>query len=373
MASNQTQHYRAIGGQLALYLRQREGPWPSTASLQGMAADLVGAHTELALPLRELVSRPAFRALAEKAGSGGGLLERDALLQDLQRTFAPAVVAGLAEVLNGLLDLPGGSASPSIPAEPAPEQRPVSPPSEPPRSVEQPRPAQRPPSRVPLVVLLSLGTAAVAAGSVLLLRTSPLCGAFGLCPQVVGLSQSPSALQAASAAEQALRRAGSVDDYATALEQLERELLKLSGDPLSPEQQQQLSEFQATARDARQTLQGERADQEALARAEEAIAAAKASPAAAQTPQLTAARQALDAIPPRSFSAAEASRLRAALEELMRQAASAAEPAAPDQATPAPQAPSSAPAASPPRWSPPPSAPQPAPAPSAPSRDQPLF
>jgi hypothetical protein len=367
VAFNQTQHYRAIGGQLALYLRQSEGPWPSTASLQGMAADLVGAHTELALPLRELVSRPAFRALAEKAGSGGGLLERDALLQDLQCTFAPAVVAGLAEVLNGMLDLP------SIPAEPAPEQRPVSPPSEPPRSVEQPRPARRPSSRVPLVVLLSLGTAAVAAALVLLSRTSPLCGAFGLCPQAVGLSQSPSALQAALAAEQALRRAGSVDDYASALEQLERELLKLSGDPLSSEQQQQLSALQATARDARQTLQAERADQEALARAEEAIAAAKASPAVAQTPQLTAARQALDAIPPRSFSAAEASRLRAALEELMRQAASAAEPTAPDQATPAPQAPPSAPAASQPRWTPPPSAPQPAPAPSAPSRDQSLF
>ena len=110
MASEQTQHYRSIGGQLAVYLRQREEPWPSTATLQGLAADLVGIHTELALPVRELVSRPAFRVLAEKAGTGGGRLERDALLQDLQRTFAPAVVAGLTEVLNGLLDLLPGSA-----------------------------------------------------------------------------------------------------------------------------------------------------------------------------------------------------------------------------------------------------------------------
>ena len=175
------------------------------------------------------------------------------------------------------------------------------------------------------------------------------------------------------AAEQALRRAGSLEGYASALGLLERELLKLSGDPLSPEQQQQLSALQATARDARQTLQAERSDQEALARASEAIAAAQASPAAAPSPQLNAARQALYAIPPRSFSAAEANRLRAALDGLMRQTASVAEPAASNQGTPAPQAPPSAPAVSPPRWSPPSSAPQRAPAPSTPYRDQPLF
>jgi len=329
-----------------------------------MAADLVGAHTELALPLRDLVSRPAFRALAEKAVSGGGLLERDALLQDLQQTFAPAVVAGLAEVLNGLLDLPSGSAG--IPAKPAEQTSAEDLPSEPlPRAAES-RSDRRRASRVPLLLLVSIGTAAVAGASVLLLRTSPLCGAFGLCPQWVGLSQSASALQAASAAEQALRRTGSVEAYATALEQLERELLKLSGDPLSPGQQQQLSAFQATARNARQTLQAERADQESLARAAEALAAAEASPASDQSAHLIAARQALDSIPPRSFSAAEASRLRTQLDGFVRQGSPPAKPSAPDQISPAPQAPPSAPAASPPP-------PAPVPVPSAPYRDQPLF
>ena len=370
MASNQTQQYRAIGGQLAQYLRRREGPWPSTPTLHGVAADLVGAHTDLALPLRELVGRPAFRSLAEKAGSGGGLLERDALLQDLRQTFAPAVVEGLAEVLNGLLELPSGSVS--ILGEPASEQRPAPPSTEPPRSVDEPQPARSRTSRLPQLLLLSLVAAAVGAVP-MLLRAPPLCGMFGLCPPLVGLSQSPSALQAASAAEQALRRASSVEGYAIALEQLERELLKLTGDPLSPAQQQQLSAIQATARDAHQTLRAERADQEALARAAEAIAAAKASPAAAQTLQLTVARQGLDAIQPRSFSAAEASRLRAQFNDLMRQAPPPAEPAIPDQAMPQPQAPPSPPAAPAPRWSAPPPAPQPSPAPSAPYRDEPLF
>ena len=373
MTSDQTQKYRAIGGQLALYLRRRVGPWPTSSVLQGIAADLVGDHAELSLALREMVSRPAFRALAEQAGSGRGLLERDALLQDLKSTFAPPVVAGLAEVLNGLLDLPSGSHSPCIPSQPVREKRSATPPGGSPRTEGEQRPSRISQSRLSLVLLMGLAAAAVAAASVVMLRTSRLCGALGLCPQAVGISTRSSALQAASAADQALRRASSVEAYAGALELLEQELLKLSANPLSQEQQRQLSALQANARDARQTLSAERAAQDALARAADAIAAAKATTASGQTPQLIAARQALDPISQTSFLGAEASRLRAVLDELIRQAAAASKPRSTDQSTTVRPAPPSARPTSPPRWSPPPTVHQPAPTSSAPYRDQPLF
>ena len=342
---------------------QRQGAWPTTATLQGIAIDLVGAHTELSLPLRELVSRPAFRSLADKAGTGGGELDRDALLLDMQQTFAPVVVAGLAEVLNGFLDLPSGGASTSMAAEPLGLHRqPVSSATESPLTRNQLRSASRPLSRTPLVLLLSLCFAALAAGSVMLLRSSPFCGAFGLCMLAVGPSQTGLELQSALAAEQALRRAASLESYSSALEQLEHELFKLSGVPLSPDQQQQRITLQAAIRDARQTLQAELADQEAVNRAVDAIAAAKGSPVAAQTPQLTAARQALDAIPPRSFSAEEGRRLRSAIDDLIRESVTQSAPPPPESSSP--------------RWTPPEAAPQPKPVPSQPplpNRDQPLF
>ena len=65
--------------------------------------------------------------------------------------------------------------------------------------------------------------------------------------------------------------------------------------------------------------------------AQEAYALASSSSGSAQDGQIHAARQALATIPPRSFAAAEASRLRSALEQLMR----LSDPVTPD-APPAP-------------------------------------
>lgn len=81
------------------------GTNPTTLQMQGFLADLL-AGNDLLQPMRDVVSRPSFKALQELAGSGGGALQRDALLQELARRYLPAVVDEVGQVLNGLLDLP---------------------------------------------------------------------------------------------------------------------------------------------------------------------------------------------------------------------------------------------------------------------------
>lgn len=97
---------RGLGADLARYVRSWGGSAPSAARWQSLVADLVSDHPGLELPLRDLINRPGFQALIARAGSGQGALERDALMQQLQSTFAPQVVMAVKAVLNGFLDLP---------------------------------------------------------------------------------------------------------------------------------------------------------------------------------------------------------------------------------------------------------------------------
>ena len=110
MTPEERTQYRAIGGRLAVVLRQRQGQLPSPAAMQGIAADLVGDKTELLLPLKDLVSRPGFQSLISQAGSGRGTAERQALLAELEATFASTVIRAMGELLGGFLDLPATAA-----------------------------------------------------------------------------------------------------------------------------------------------------------------------------------------------------------------------------------------------------------------------
>jgi len=380
----QRRQYRAIGGQLALYLRQRLGGLPSPSTLQAVAADLAADQAELVLPLRDLVIRPGFAAVAAKAGSGGGVLERQALLQAMEATFAPAVIAALSEILAGCLDLPSAasSAGPDAGAEPTSGEQPAQPQPQPlpkPSSDPEPAPTPRPVSPArgtagcagpALIAIAVAGGLAVAGVVVAVVSTPQLCAAVRLCPQAGRSSASQQALDAAAAAEQALRRAQGLADYRQATEQLERELLRLSGDALSAEQQRQRQQLQITANQARSILQAEEADLTRLEQAQQALAAARAAGGEERNRQIAAARQVLAQIPPRSFSAAQANGLLEQLAELERSAAVPAEPAPDTPASPPadPVPPTS------PRWNPPatPRASSPAPA-ELPDRDQPLF
>ena len=97
--------YRQIGQALASHINQSSGV-TTGAALQGMIADLAADHPELQLPMRDLVSRPAFQLLIAKANSGGGMLQRDALINEVRPLFSAPVLEALSELLNGFLNLP---------------------------------------------------------------------------------------------------------------------------------------------------------------------------------------------------------------------------------------------------------------------------
>jgi len=315
--------YRAIGGRLAVVLRQRQGEPPSAAALQAIAADLVGDKTELLLPLKDLVSRPGFQLLVAKAGSGRGVVERRALLADLERTFSPAVITALEELLGGFLDLP--MASGSAPSEVRTE------PGSAPRAQERANQQQReqtapPPATAPVAaprtpskkagkpVAWALGicvvTATLAMAGTAAIRSPLVCSALGLCPSSEPSTAVQQTLDAARRAVADLESATSLVSYRSAAADLERELQRLRSETLTPEQRRQLEELAGISRTAQAAVLQDEADQEQLQKAAAALAAARQLTGADQVVQLTTAEQALQAIGAGGFAAAEATQLR---------------------------------------------------------------
>ena len=102
--------YRQVGGRLGAFVRTNE---PSIQQIHGLLADLL-AGDKLLQTMREVTTRPKFIVLLELAGSGRGVVERDALLQELSDTYLPAIVDEVGQLLNGLLDQPAGNTIYSI-------------------------------------------------------------------------------------------------------------------------------------------------------------------------------------------------------------------------------------------------------------------
>jgi hypothetical protein len=343
--------WRELGQRLARTLSQSGGSIGTPARLQGLVADLAADRQELLLPLKDLVSRPAFQALIPKAGSGSGAVQRDGLIQAMEATFSRQVIQALRELLDGFLDLPPGSGAQAVDQPDVPVPQPAAPPPapSPPRPNLQPAPAATPLRRAeaaPLVgaaeprtpvlrlLLLSLATAvAVVAGAaaVVVLRTSDLCALVGLCPSSSPSNRAVEALAAAEQAAQDLNQAGTLRAYERAVEELEQQLLTLSAATLTPEQEQRRQRLDQTARDARGVLAEERNDARRLEKASKALAGARQRGADERAGQLAIAREELDAIAPRSFSAAPARTLRRQLEQLEAEAPPS-EPSEPEAA-----------------------------------------
>lgn len=364
--SGQSQ-WRELGQRLAHTLGQSKGTISTPARLQAVAADLAAERQELLLPLKDLVCRRAFQDLIPRAGSGGGAVQRDLLIQEMALTFSPQVMAAIAALLDGFLDLPPGAAwqpdpqtTPAFttPAAPAPvvASPPLAPPPDPlppppppggSRAVRRPT-APPPPEwsaepRLPLfrLALLSLATAvavAVAAG-VVALRGTDLCALVGLCGGVQMAGGGVQALQAAEQAELELRQASDLRAYEQALISLERELLGLSGARLRPAQEQRRLQLDQVARDARTVLAAEKDDERRLERALRALDAAGESSGEERASQLAVATEELDAIPQRSFAAGETRRLRRRLERLEREALVTEPPLPEDTPVPLPSEP----------------------------------
>jgi hypothetical protein len=345
--------WRELGQRLAHTLRQSNGASSTSARLQGLVADLAAEHTALLLPLKDLVTRPAFQALVPRAGSGTGAVQRDVLLQELEATYALPVIAAIAELLDGFLDLPPGSleqmgaaatdlvqstpapgldvrtsatdqrTAPPPPAWTPPPFQPQPPPPPAPVWPAAPAPLAQPPERGMSgcsLVLLGLVTALVVAGGVVVLRSTDLCALVGLCPGVQVAGGVRQALQAAEQAEQDLRQANDLRAYERALIELERHLLVLASATLTSEQEQRRQRLDQVARDARGVLADETSDARRLEKVARALASARESSGEQRASLMAMASQELEAIGPRSFSAPEAKRLRQQLEQLEREA-----------------------------------------------------
>lgn len=372
----------------------------SPGMLQGIAADLVGSDERLLLPLRNLVSLPGFRALIPLAGSGRGLPERDALLQDIRETFSPQIVEALGEVLSGFLALPsphGSDAQDQEPTtrDPAPTPRTQAQPS-PPAQEPQPNPlypAAPPPSRSgpSAALFLFVAVLALGAGVVLGTRVTPFCLWTGQC-HAAPSAASTRALQEAQKAVASFKSATDLPEYQKASADLDSSLIRLNGMSLVPEQRAQIQKLQGLAATARTRAAQEQADRERLLKAREDLSSAREASGQERLNLLDQATTDLDRIGSNSFAAQDASELRERITSLRReQPAKAASPSEePGQSSPQTQeapAPVQAPARP---WSPAPQyqapaprsyqAPLSAPAPahrpsssSAPYRSQPLF
>jgi len=93
--------YRQTGEKLGAYIRAND---PSTQQIQALLGDLL-AEDELLLPMKDAVARPAFNGLKPHAGSGTGATKCYGLLQELGRSYLPAIVERIGSVLAGMLDL----------------------------------------------------------------------------------------------------------------------------------------------------------------------------------------------------------------------------------------------------------------------------
>lgn len=343
----QLQRYRTIGVQLAQFCQTRDQRELSAASLQAVIADLTADQATLLVPLRDLISRMDLRAVWPLSNRAQARALRDGLLQDLRATYAPAVVDALAEVLNGLLDLPT-SHEPLVEAVATPPQRSAV------RS--QSATASRhgirseKPAKTLAPITFGVITALLLSAGAIALRQTDLCRIVGLCSAEVVDAEVEKAFSTAVAAELALRRAGSLSEYRSALEQLEEQVLQLRDASLTAQQRQQWKTLDETALAARRNLTDQQADSDTLELAAAAITRLADLNGSARDQEVALARQYLDAIPASSFSATEANSLRQRLDQILSKTPEATTNAAeqtPTAPPPAPPTPDPVPASPP--------------------------
>ena len=120
MPSEAADTYRQIGAQLCQFALENADKPLFAATLQGLVADLTPHQPDLAIPLRDLVSRPLFLASARQLLGGAGVIQRDALTHELGRIYSKETLEALEQILNGFLGLPDHQNT--ITSHPEPEE-----------------------------------------------------------------------------------------------------------------------------------------------------------------------------------------------------------------------------------------------------------
>ncbi|MFM7361158.1 MAG: hypothetical protein ACKO6F_08530 [Cyanobium sp.] len=95
-----------MGQAIADLLRQHGPEGLDNGRIQASLNDLLGSDTALVAPLRDLLSRPAFRQLLLPSGGRTQIGCREGLLDDLSTTYSPVMVKRFGYLLDGVLGLP---------------------------------------------------------------------------------------------------------------------------------------------------------------------------------------------------------------------------------------------------------------------------
>lgn len=336
MQDAKTNAYRHIGVKLGQYLQTTDGAIPTTAALQALVADLIGDNDDLLVPMRDLVSRPSFQALIGNAGSGKGRIQRDCLIEEMRLIFSKQVISALEDLLDGFLDLPERQMS--IPQ--AKDRLQLNSTDEAVSTEEIKRAAQRYDSlrnkardlekeidlplspkktnginKYRLFIPFLVAVVAIIAGGTVL-RRPPLCELLHLCSGERGSDNTRQILRDADSAKQAIRAATSLDDYRRALDQLNREIPKLSRSILTEDDKRTLQELIISARKAKALLVIEEKIQKRLEKARSILTVAQKVRGQEQFQQLSQIEDELAAIPLKSFASEEARELGQQLEQL---------------------------------------------------------
>jgi len=97
-----------LGNQASTLLAKQQPDALNLGRLFNQLQDLLGADTSLKMPLRDLFGREVFRKLLLAKQPSQKQAFKDALIQDLQSVYSPALVARLEAFLNGLIGVEAG-------------------------------------------------------------------------------------------------------------------------------------------------------------------------------------------------------------------------------------------------------------------------
>ena len=277
MASLKPEIYGRIGRELAAFVANGSGRTADSQVLPSVVADLAGSADALIAPLKDLVGRPGFAALAVRAGSRSGAIQRDALLSELKAIYSPQVVEGLTDLLNAFLDLPPTPAStpcqqPLITSEPVTEPLPHQ--SITPIAVPAERPqASASDQRTSRWLLV----AAFAAAAGVFIRQPPICEGLRLCPRQQSGVVNQAGIDQARRTAGALRRASALPEMEQGLAQLQLDLRRIDLQTLTPQQAEEVKQLEALANQTRELLALEAGYKRRREQASRAITAARST------------------------------------------------------------------------------------------------
>jgi len=130
---------REIGAQLNAWLAGGDREPLQARLLEGVLLDALGGDARLRGPVRDLALQPLLVKLLQETSPAARRSLLETLVQDLQATYAPAVLGELLDLLEAATGLPVGSRTPSEPGSP-----PLSPPAMEPSAQSRRRRRRRP-------------------------------------------------------------------------------------------------------------------------------------------------------------------------------------------------------------------------------------